>query len=79
MVTERKKTMSTIRKHRKKWQVLIRRKDHPEVNQGKKDIARLTDLLSRLNEEKKKERKSNIAFSIAAISLVAVFGIILSL
>lgn len=79
MVTERKKTMSTIRKHRKKWQVLIRRKDHPEVNQGKKDRVRLTDLLSRMNEEKKKERKSNIALSVVAISLVAVFGIILSL
>jgi len=79
LVTERKKTMSTIRKHRKKWQVLIRRKDHPEVNQGKKDRVRLTDLLSRMNEEKKKERKSNIVLSVVAISLVAVFGIILSL
>jgi hypothetical protein len=49
--------MSTIRKHRKKWQVLIRRKDHPEVNQGKKDRVRLTDLLSRMNEEKKKRKK----------------------
>lgn len=59
----------------------VKFKNHssPEVNQGKKDRVRLTDLLSRMNEEKKKERKSNIAFSIAAISLVAVFGIILSL
>ena len=41
--------------------------------------VRLTDLLSRLNEEKKKERNSNIALSVAAVSAVTVFGIILSL
>ena len=45
-------------------------------NQGK---VKLTDLLSRLNQEKKKERNSNIALSIAAISAISVFGIILSL
>ena len=44
-----------------------------------KSKVKLTDLLSRLNEEKKQERKSNIALSIVAISAVAVFGIILSL
>jgi|TARA_B110001452_G_C14897651_1_gene313733 hypothetical protein len=41
--------------------------------------VKLTDLLSRLNEEKKRERNSNIAFSVAAISAVTVFGIIISL
>ena len=41
--------------------------------------VKLTDLLSRLNEEKKKERNSNIALSVAAVSAVTVFGIILSL
>jgi len=41
--------------------------------------VKLTDLLSRLSEEKKKERNSNIALSVAAISAVTVFGIILSL
>ena len=41
--------------------------------------VKLTDLLSRLNQEKKKERNSNIALSVAAVSAVAVFGIILSL
>ncbi len=51
---------------------------------SEKDIAlkskvKLTDLLSRLNEEKKQERKSTIALSVAAISAVTVFGIILSL
>ena len=39
----------------------------------------LTDLLSRLSQEKKKERNSNIALSVAAVSAVTVFGIILSL
>ena len=41
--------------------------------------TKVTDLLSRLNEEKKKERNSNIALSVAAVSAVTVFGIILSL
>ena len=41
--------------------------------------VKLTDLLSRLNQEKKKERNSNIALSVAAVSAVTVFGIILSL
>ena len=44
-----------------------------------KSKVKLTDLLSRLNEEKKKERNSNIALSVAAVSAVTVFGIILSL
>ena len=44
-----------------------------------KSKVKLTDLLNRLNEEKKQERKSTIALSIAAVSAVTVFGIILSL
>ena len=55
-------------------------KDHnspdENVSQGK---VKLTDLLTRLNTEKKKERNSNIALSIAAVSAVTAFGIILSL
>jgi hypothetical protein len=39
----------------------------------------VTNLVSRLNQEKKKERNSNIALSVAAVSAVTVFGIILSL
>ena len=39
----------------------------------------LRDLVQRLNEEKKKERKGNLLISLAAISAVVVFGIILSL
>jgi len=50
-----------------------------EVNFLNKDKVKLTDLLERLNEEKKKERNSNIALSVAAVSAVTVFGIILSL
>ena len=45
----------------------------------KKGRVKLTDLLSRMNVEKKKERNSNIALSVAAVSAVTVFGIILSL
>ena len=41
--------------------------------------VKLTDLLSRLNKQKEHDRKSNIALSVAAISALAVFGIILSL
>jgi hypothetical protein len=52
--------------------------DRSEENSTRSKV-KLTDLLSRLNEEKKKERNSNIALSVAAISAVTVFGIILSL
>ncbi len=41
--------------------------------------VKLTDLLSRINEEKKIERNRNVALSVAAISAVTVFGIILTL
>ena len=44
-----------------------------------KSKVKLTDLLSRLNEEKRKERNSTIALSVAAVSAVTVFGIILSI
>ena len=50
-----------------------------EANFLNKDKVKLTDLLERLNEEKKKERNSNIALSVAVLSAVTVFGIILSL
>ena len=50
----------------------------PEGNQ-KKGRVKLTDLVSRLNEEKKREKNSNIALSVAAVSAIAVFGIILSI
>ena len=51
--------------------------NHNQIDaQGK---VKLTDLPNRLNEEKKRERNSNIALSVAAVSAVTVFGIILSL
>ena len=46
---------------------------------GHQSKVRLTDLLSRINEEKKLERNRNLALSVAAVSAVTVFGIILTL
>jgi len=45
-------------------------------SQGK---VRVTDLLTRLNEEKKIEKKRNLALGVAAVSAVTVFGIILTI
>ena len=39
----------------------------------------LNELLSKLKEEKKRDRKNNILLSAAAVSAVTVFGIILTL
>ena len=39
----------------------------------------LNDLVQRMNDEKKRDRKNNIMLSCAAISAVTVFGIILTL
>ena len=41
--------------------------------------VKLTDLLNRINQEKKIERNRNLALSVAAVSAVTVFGIILTL
>ena len=41
--------------------------------------VKVTDLLNRLNEEKKIEKKRNLALSVAAVSAVTVFGIILTI
>ncbi len=50
---------------------------NPDFNhQGK---VKVTDLLSRLNEEKKIEKKRNLALGVAAVSAVTVFGIILTI
>ncbi len=48
-----------------------------EIRQQSK--VKLTDLLSRINEEKKLERNRNLALSVAAVSAVTVFGIILTI
>ena len=50
-----------------------------DLHRHKRGRVDVTDLVSRLNQEKKKERNSNIALSVAAVSAVTVFGIILSL
>ena len=44
-----------------------------------RSTVKLTDLLMRMNKEKKRERKINFCLSAAAISFVTVFGIILSI
>ena len=45
-------------------------------NQGK---VKVTDLINRLNEEKRIEKKRNVALGVAAVSAVTVFGIILTI
>ena len=45
-------------------------------SQGK---VRVTDLLYRLKEEKRIEKKRNLALGVAAVSAVTVFGIILTI
>ena len=41
--------------------------------------VKLTELLSRIKEEKKIEKKRNVALGVAALSAVTVFGIILTI
>ena len=53
--------------------------DNSSDNSVNKGRVNVTNLVSRLNNEKKKERNSNIALSVAAVSAATVFGIILSL
>ena len=59
----------------------VKFKDHiqPVIDTDTSRRVDVTNLVSRLNQEKKKERNSNIALSVAAVSAVTVFGIILSL
>ena len=49
-----------------------------EINSSSQKV-KVTDLLSRLNEEKKIEKKRNLALGVAAVSAVTVFGIILTI
>ena len=46
------------------------------VSEGK---VKVTDLISRMNEEKKIEKKRNLALGVAAVSAFTVFGIILTI
>ena len=52
--------------------------EYEEYNENKGKVN-VRELVMRLNAEKKRERKSNLALSVAAVSAVTVFGIILSL
>jgi|TARA_B000000437_G_scaffold210444_1_gene180389 hypothetical protein len=47
-----------------------------QISQGR---VKVTDLISRINEEKKIEKKRNLALGVAAFSAVTVFGIILTI
>ena len=53
-------------------------KNNPDLA-GSKGKVRVTDLLFRMNEEKKIEKKRNLALGVAAVSAVTVFGIILTI
>ena len=53
-------------------------KNQIEVNNSSNKV-KVTDLLSRLHEEKKIEKKRNLALGVAAVSAVTVFGIILTI
>ena len=59
----------------------IKFKEHaePNINENLNKRVDVTNLVSKLNQEKRKERNSNIALPVAAVSAVTVFGIILSL
>ena len=59
-------------------QMKFKSHNRPNDNIGSSRVH-LTELLTRLQEEKKRERNSNIALLVAAVSAVTVFGIILSL
>jgi hypothetical protein len=52
--------------------------NHQEFNNTEGRV-KVTDLLSRLNKEKKIEKKRNLALGVAAVSAVTVFGIILTI
>ena len=41
--------------------------------------VKVTDLITRLNDEKKIAKKRNLALGVAAVSAVTVFGIILTI
>ncbi len=52
--------------------------NQPDFNNSHGKV-KVTDLLNRLNEEKKIEKKRNLALGVAAVSAVTVFGIILTI
>ena len=67
-------SMSAQPKH-----ILERTHNIQDINSTNSKKVNLNDLLFRLKEDKKKDKKNNIILSAAALSAVAVFGIILTL
>ena len=51
----------------------------PKVFPGVPTRVNLNNLMRKVKEEEKKTRRNNLAISVAALSAVAVFGIILTL
>ena len=54
-------------------------KFHVEPEKNSQGRVKVTDLISRLNDERKIEKKRNLALGVAAVSAVTVFGIILTI
>ena len=54
-------------------------KAHVNISDQKSSKVDLNNLIRKVKEEEKKSRRTNIAVSAAAVSAVAVFGIILTL
>ncbi len=54
------------------------REGHSRILSGTSKVD-LNNLMKRLKEEEKKTKRNNLAISAAALSAVAVFGIILTL
>ena len=52
--------------------------NQPELHNSQTKV-KVTDLLNRLNEEEKTEKKRNLALGVAAVSAVTIFGIILTI
>ncbi|MDC0937661.1 hypothetical protein OAR56_01510 [Pelagibacteraceae bacterium] len=60
-------------------QINIEKYSSQKENSSDNIKVKVTDLIYRLNEEKKIERKRNLALGIAAASAVTVFSIILTI
>ena len=52
---------------------------HEVSKDNTQGTVKLTDLLLRMNKEKKREKQINFFLSVAAVSFVSVFGIILTI
>jgi len=53
--------------------------ENNSINTTVSGKVKVTDLITRLNKEKKIEKKRNLALGVAAVSAVTVFGIILTI